>query len=651
MAPSEDGGKEISMRRKQKGALALSVILASSLSAPSIAMAADTTTLETNQIEVSAEANTAAAEQPEAPASNEQPAAAAPSEQPAASASSEQPAAAAPSEQPATPVSNLASNQQAGDHSAGNADANDLGSSAKSGVDADSSDTSTVSESAENDALSSEQSQEAENNAGEELKDQQKEAHKSFKEPPVDQKTTAPNKVDEVVRDDNKQGTDISIKANMTVPFFGNWSLADSTASIKHEDANNDKKTLGDVSVDFKNTALGDVNAGDLVVKGDMSMEEDTAKDAAHNVEKDLKYDIKSDLDVSAIHTAIEKSESMLNEKIKFLLGNDAAKSTYVNHLETGLRSTFVFGSGLNGEFYVPVSLEDAQAHYILSSADDHPLIYRINYANSKFAKEKVIIIMDLDLTHVNEQKNSYGTPKNGHKELYGEKGVMENFNHKDDEYDPPSGNSTYDTSTFGNFKQLITSSAQKISLLLKDVMFHSATGNRATTENDTETRTTTEGSIEGTLVGYMKADVGHSHVKGNVSYVWGAMQEADGKDVNATGDHENHVMLSVSFTETTPKNIPSTPDSPSTPDTPSTLDTPTTPEKPSTPSVKKPSTTHKKVTQTTNVVTESKMPESPATGDTSNLYLWFLSMIASFGVCVTGMIHLGKKKSSRFHD
>ena len=77
------------MRKKQKGVVALSVILASSLSAPSIAMAADTTTLDTNQIEVSAEANTAAAEQPEAPASNEQPAAAAPSEQPAASASSE----------------------------------------------------------------------------------------------------------------------------------------------------------------------------------------------------------------------------------------------------------------------------------------------------------------------------------------------------------------------------------------------------------------------------------------------------------------------------------------------------------------------------------------------------------------------------------
>ncbi len=639
------------MRRKQKGALALSVILASSLSAPSIAMAADTTTLETNQIEVSAEANTAAAEQPAAPVTDEQPAAPASNEQPAALVTNEQPAAPASSEQPAAPVSEPASNYQAVDSSTETAGANDPESSAKSSADVDNSDASNSSESAERDSFSSEQSQEAGDNAGEVQKAPQQETQKGIEEPAVDPATTVPNNVDEVVpREKNdKQGTDITYKANTT--FLGwNISLADSTTTITPEHVNNGK-TLGEVSDDFQGTDFEKVKAGDLVVKGDMSIKGDTAKDAAHDVEKDSKYDVKADLDVSAIHTAIEKSESMLNEKIKFLLGNDAAKSTYVNHLETGLRSTFVFGSGLNGEFYVPVSLEDAQAHYILSSADDHPLIYRINYANSKFAKEKVIIIMDLDLTHVNEQKNSYGTPKNGHKELYGEKGVMENFNHKDDEYDPPSGNSTYDTSTFGNFKQLITSSAQKISLLLKDVMFHSATGNRATTENDTETRTTTEGSIEGTLVGYMKADVGHNRVKGNVSYVWGAMQEADGRDVNATGDHENHVMLSVSFTETTPKNIPSTPDSPSTPDTPSTLDTPTTPEKPSTPSVKKPSTTHKKVTQTTNVVTESKMPESPATGDTSNLYLWFLSMIASFGVCVTGMIHLGKKKSSWFHD
>lgn len=647
------------MRKKQKGAVALSVILASSLSVPSIAMAAETIAPETNQIEVSAEADTPVAEQPAAPASSEQPAVSAPSEQPAASASSEQPAAAvpneqsaasvpseqpsaaAPSEQPAMPVSDLASNQQAGDHSTGYADANDLGSGAKSNADADNSNTSTASEDAENDALSSEKSQEAGNNAGEGKKAPQQEAQKGIVEPAVDPKTTAPNKVDEVVHD-NKQGTDISYKAKL----FGFITVADNTATITPEDANSDK-TLGEVSLKFKETDLGKEKVKDLVVKGDMSMEEDTAKDAAHNVEKDSKYDIKSDLDVSAIHTAIKNSANLISN----------AEAAYVNHLETGLRSTFIFGSGLNGEFYVPVTLEDAQAHYILSSADGSPMIYRINYANSTFAKDKVIIFMDLDLTHMGELQTTY---KDSRKVLYGENGVIENFNHTDN--DKEYGD-TYDTSTFGNLSQLITSSAQKISLVLKDVMFHSATGNSTTTENDTETRTTTEGSIEGTLVGYMKADVGHNRVKGNVSYVWGAMQEADGKDVNATGDHENHVMLSVSLTETTPKNIPSTPDTPSTqdtpgtpstpdtPSTPSTSDTTSTPDTPSTPSVKKPSTTHKKAAQTTNVVTESKMSESPETGDTSNLYVWFLSMIASFGMCVAGMIHLGKKKSSRFHD
>ena len=643
------------MRKKQKGALALSVILASSLSAPSIAMAADTTTLETNQIEVSAEANTAAAEQPEAPASNEQPTASAPSEQPAAAAPSEQPAAPASSEQPAAPVSEPASNYQAVDSSTETAGANDPESSAKSSADVDNSDASNSSESAERDSFSSEQSQEAGDNAGEVQKAPQQETQKGIEEPAVDPATTVPNNVDEVVpREKNdKQGTDITYKANTT--FLGwNISLADSTTTITPEHVNNGK-TLGEVSDDFQGTDFEKVKAGDLVVKGDMSIKGDTAKDAAHDVEKDSKYDVKADLDVSAIHTAIGNSVSMLGKQFG---GADAAQAVYVNGLETGLRSTFKFGNGLNGEFYVPVSLEDAQAHYILSSADGSPMIFRINYANSRFYKGEVIILMDLDLTQMGERENTYSSPQKGHDKLYGENGVKENFNHEGAEY-----GLTYDTSTFGNLKTLIKSSAQKISLLLKDVMFHSATGNSTTTENDTETRTTTEGSIEGTLVGYMKADVGHNRVKGNVSYVWGAMQEADGRDVNATGDHENHVMLSVSLTETTPKNIPSTPDSPSTPDTPSTpdspstpdtsstLDTPTTPEKPSTPSVKKPSTTHKKVTQTTNVVTESKMPESPATGDTSNLYLWFLSMIASFGVCVTSLIHFGRKKSSRFHD
>ena len=135
----------------------------------------------------------------------------------------------------------------------------------------------------------------------------------------------------------------------------------------------NGDKTLSDVSKDFQYTDFGNEKAGNLVVKGDMSIEGDTTKDAAHDVEKDSTHDVRADLDVSAIHTSIEKSGSMLYG------GAAKAKAVYVNNLETGLRSTFKF-SDLNGEFYVPTSLEDAQAHYILSSADDDdaPLIYRI---------------------------------------------------------------------------------------------------------------------------------------------------------------------------------------------------------------------------------------------------------------------------------
>ena len=256
--------------------------------------------------------------------------------------------------------------------------------------------------------------------------------------------------------------------------------MTNSTAKITPEDANSDK-TLGEVSDKFKNTGLGEVKAGDLVVKGDMSIDGDTTKAAAHDVEKDSRHDVRADLDVSAIHTSIEKSGSMLSDTYG---GANAAKAVYVNNLETGLRSTFVIGSDLNGEFYVPTSLEDAQEHYILSSADGAPLIYRINYANSLFAKDNVTILMDLDLTHMKALNTTYD---NSNKVLYGENGVKENFNHTDAEY-----GSTYDTSTFGNLQQLITSSAKKISLLLKDVLFHSATGSSTTTETDTKTTTTT---------------------------------------------------------------------------------------------------------------------------------------------------------------
>ena len=642
------------------GSLALSVLLASSLSAPTTVMAAETTTSETNQTEVSAAADSAVTEQPVASASTDQAAESAPEEQTVSSAPGEQPAASDPDEQTAESASSelavVPESMPASDKHSANERTLDLAAVATpSDVIVEDSKVANSSEPAEEASASNEQSPES-TAAGKDVQPApQQETKKGIEEPAVDKATTAPNNVNEAAPSDEKQGSDISYKASL----FGIFPLADSTATITPEDANSGK-TLGDVSSKFKGTGLGDVKAGDLVVKGDMSIEGNTTKDAAHDAEKDSKHDIKADLDVSAIHTSIEESGNMLSDTYG---GANAAKAVYVNNLETGLRSTFTFGSDMSGEFYVPASLEDAKAHYILSSADGAPLIYRINYANSEFSKDRVTILMDLDLTHMTAQNTTYDGPI---KVLYGENGVKENFNHTEAEY-----GTTYDTSTFGNLQQLITSSARKISLLLKDVLFHSATGNSTTTETDTETKTTTQGSISGTLVGYMKADVGHSFLKGSVSYVWGAMQDANGKDINAKDDK---VMLTTQFTETTPKNNPVTPGTPDTKDaqdTPSaagnadvqstpvttaapvsqsTQSAPNTPVHPvalSTPNI--PGADMSTVTQATvnhaaNAVAEKKISDRPQTGDTGNLYLWFLSMIASAGLFLTGIVHFKKK-------
>ena len=626
------------MNKKQMrmGSLALSVLLASSLSAPTTVMAAETTTSETNQTEVSAAADSAVTEQPVASASTDQAAESAPEEQTVSSAPGEQPAASDPDEQTAESASSelavVPESMPASDKHSANERTLDLAAVATpSDVIVEDSKVANSSEPAEEASASNEQSPES-TAAGKDV------------QPAPQQATTAPNNVNEAAPSDEKQGSDISYKASL----FGIFPLADSTATITPEDANSGK-TLGDVSSKFKGTGLGDVKAGDLVVKGDMSIEGNTTKDAAHDAEKDSKHDIKADLDVSAIHTSIEESGNMLSDTYG---GANAAKAVYVNNLETGLRSTFTFGSDMSGEFYVPASLEDAKAHYILSSADGAPLIYRINYANSEFSKDRVTILMDLDLTHMTAQNTTYDGPI---KVLYGENGVKENFNHTEAEY-----GTTYDTSTFGNLQQLITSSARKISLLLKDVLFHSATGNSTTTETDTETKTTAQGSISGTLVGYMKANVGHNRVKGSVSYVWGAMQDANGKDINAKDDK---VMLTTQFTETTPKNNPVTPasaagnaDVQSTPVTTaapvsqSTQSAPNTPVHPvalSTPNI--PGADMSTVTQATvnhaaNAVAEKKISDRPQTGDTGNLYLWFLSMIASAGLFLTGIVHFKKK-------
>ena len=353
-----------------------------------------------------------------------------------------------------------------------------------------------------------------------------------LEEPPVNPATTVPNNVNTVVSDDNKQGTDIVAKA---FPFI------DVDTSITPEEAKGDG-TIGD-KVQGLPAVLGNVKNKDVVMQGDLSIAKDNSTDfdstsnAAHEVNKEDSYSLKADLDVNAVNNAINASA-----KLNFLMSR-----VKIDTMETGLRSTFEMGRDLEGSFHLPTDLEDAKKHYELSSADGSPMMYRINYANSSFAKDRVSIAMDLDLS----------------------------------KYDKPKS----EISTFGKLNNLINKSAKKIQLIMKGIKFNAAHGNVAETETATEKITTAEGTIRGTLVGYMKADVSLFGVKGNASYVWGAIQNEEGRDFVAGRDRvagndngNNKVDLTVKMTTTEGKVKPVEPVQPEEPVKPAE---PTNPEVP----------------------------------------------------------------------
>ena len=361
-------------------------------------------------------------------------------------------------------------------------------------------------------------------------------------EAPADPATTVPNNVDTVVPDDNKQGTDIVadtpiLKVNTTI----------TPEEAKGEGTIGDKvKGLPAVLGNMKNKAV--VMQGDLSIAKDNSTDFDSTGDAAHEVNKEDSYSLKADLDVNAVNNAINASARL----------NSLMKEVNIDKMETGLRSTFEMGRDLEGSFHLPTSLEDAKKHYELSSADGNPMMYRINYANSSFAKDKVSIAMDLDLS-------KYQNPK-------------------------------AEISTFGTLNDLINKSAKKIQLIMKGIKFNAAHGNVEETETATEKTRTAEGTIRGTLVGYMKADVSKTveffgirgTVRGKAAYNWGAIQNEKGRDFVAGRDRiagndngNNKVDLTVKMTTVENKIKPVEPVQPVEPTNPTT---PISPEEPSNP-------------------------------------------------------------------
>ena len=383
-------------------------------------------------------------------------------------------------------------------------------------------------------------------------------------EAPADPATTVPNNVDTVVPDDNKQGTDIKANASAKLGFF-TLPLADINASISAEDAKGDK-TIAESNPRLEDNSITALKNKDVVMQGDLSIAKedgaetyDSTASAAHDVNKEDSYSLKADLDVTAVNNSINASADFIPNS------NDIS----VNNMETGLRATFSFGNDLEGSFHTPTDLEDAKKHYELSSADGSPMIYRINYANSKFAKDKVSIAMDLDLTKMTPLVNRYSSAGANYKNLYGTDPVTGKENHIENYNYPASEYKTrYQTSVFGNLKELINNSAKKIQLVMKGVKLNSASSNQVETETENEKTTTTEGTVHGTLVGYMKADMGMNRVKGKASYVWGAIQNDAGRD-SVTGQNNDKVNLTVKFTTTEKKEKPVQPEEPTQPVTP----------------------------------------------------------------------------------
>ena len=363
---------------------------------------------------------------------------------------------------------------------------------------------------------------------------------------------------------DDKQGTDIHFSGEFKKSWLSISAENSIDATITPENAK-DGKTLAELPGGFNSVStFSNIKAEDMIMKGDLSIAKDEASSYdstetdAHSVDKEESYSLKADLDVSSVSKALTASEgvgkniipSWISELLRYKTRDLSINDAYVNNLTTGFRTVVQMDNNLDGSFYLPKDLEDAKKHYELSSADGNPMIYRINYGNSSFSKNKVSIAMDLDLTKMTPLKNQYTGDKVGLEYLYGAGNKIENFRH-------PSSEHKYNTSVFGNLRYLVNSSAQKIQLVMKGIKLNSASDNRVETEtssttatgNITEKTITTEGSFKGTLVGYMNADVGHDKFNGKISYKWGAIQNDAGRD-QVAGKGNDKVYLTVKFTD-----------------------------------------------------------------------------------------------------
>jgi len=392
-------------------------------------------------------------------------------------------------------------------------------------------------------------------------------------ETPVDPSTTLPNNVDTVIPSDEMKGTEIDssiwgrhIEYDPAIGIpetaFVGPGHTEIKVNISPEESKGDETLSPTFGSAFFNLDTPDHHPSrdvqdalqarknkDFVIKGDLSIAKDDSTEgmdstdtAPHTVKPEESYILKAEYDVSAV----ANSRETFGKFFPYGVENVSNESPLVKtaKAELGFRSTFSLGADLNGSFYLPRSSEDAKAHYTLKSADGNTLLYRINYAKSSFSKDKVSLQMDFDVQ---------------------------------DGVEPNAG-------TLQSFTNLLKNSAKKIRIMAKGLRLDNATGNRTVTDTAEETRRSTEGTIQNSLVGYMNStssylyrdhseeDINSNTVswKGdsydlNNAFQWGAVQSNSGRDYVAgkdalSGIENDRILLTVQFTDLEKKNQPATP-------------------------------------------------------------------------------------------
>ena len=391
-------------------------------------------------------------------------------------------------------------------------------------------------------------------------------------ETPVDPLTTLPNNVDTVIPSDEMKGTkiessiwgrhieydpDLGIEAAPIGPDETEIKVNISPEESKGEETLS--PTFGSAFFDLDTPdhhpsrdiqdALQARKNKDFIIKGDLSIAKDDSTEgmdstdtAPHTVKPEESYILKAEYDVSAV----ANSRETFGKFFPYGVENVSNESPLVKtaKAELGFRSTFSLGTDLNGSFYVPESSEDAKAHYTLKSADGNTLLYRINYAKSSFSKDKVSLQMDFD--------------------------VQDGVEHS--------------AGTLQSFTNLLQNSAKKIQIIAKGLRLDNASGNRTVTDTAEETRRSTEGTIQNTLVGYMNStssylyrDHSEEDINSNTvswkgdsydlknTFQWGAVQSNSGRDYVAgkdalSGIENDEILLTVQFTDLEKKNQPATP-------------------------------------------------------------------------------------------